>query len=57
MLMRHVEIEAAQRIFEELLDEVEHGATIMLTRDGVAVARMIPYETESPRKYDSPQRT
>jgi prevent-host-death family protein len=55
--MRHIEIEAAQPILEELLDEVEQGATIMLTRNGVAVVRIVPYRTGLPPDLDPPARS
>jgi prevent-host-death family protein len=39
----------AKARFAELLDQVEHGQTIRITRRGKPVARLVP-ETEGPRK-------
>jgi antitoxin (DNA-binding transcriptional repressor) of toxin-antitoxin stability system len=40
--------EAAVKLFE-LLDEVEQGTTIAMTRDGKVVAHIAPYERDQPR--------
>ena len=55
--MKFVEIEAAQEIMEALLDEVEQGTTVMLTRDGVAVAKMIPFDNKTQKGDAAPQQT
>jgi prevent-host-death family protein len=39
----------AKARFAELLDQVEHGQAIRITRRGKPVARLVP-ETEAPRK-------
>jgi prevent-host-death family protein len=39
----------AKARFAELLDQVEHGQTIRITRHGRPVALLVP-ETEAPRK-------
>jgi prevent-host-death family protein len=36
-----VDVKDAQRTFSELLDRVEQGETFVVTRDGMAVARLI----------------
>jgi prevent-host-death family protein len=40
--------EAAARLFD-LLDEVEQGTTIAITRDGKVVAHIAPYERDQAR--------
>jgi prevent-host-death family protein len=36
----------ASRNFAAMLDEVENGETVLVTRDGVTVARIIPDHTQ-----------
>ncbi len=40
--MRTIEIDDAESRFDELLTEVENGESIILTRNGQPVARVIP---------------
>ena len=48
-LMKEVPFsEAAVKLFE-LLDEVEQGTTIAITRDGKVVAHIAPYERDQAR--------
>lgn len=42
---RNVEIETLSGVVEELLETLERGAEITLSRDGRPVARLIPYES------------
>jgi prevent-host-death family protein len=40
--MREIQASAAKARLAELLDEVERGETIVITRHGKAIARLIP---------------
>ena len=40
--MRTVGMYEAKTHFSQLVDEVEHGETIMITRHGQVVARLVP---------------
>jgi prevent-host-death family protein len=40
--MRHVDIETAEAEMECLLDEVEAGQEIVITRDDIPVAKLVP---------------
>jgi prevent-host-death family protein len=40
--MKQVQAAAAQACFAELLDEVERGETVVITRLGKPIARLIP---------------
>jgi prevent-host-death family protein len=42
--MKEVQASTAKSRFAELLDEVERGATIVITRHGKRVARWVPEE-------------
>ena len=42
--MRHVQASAAKTHLPELLDEVERGSTIVITRHGKPIARLVPEE-------------
>ena len=42
--MKQVQAAAAQARFAELLDEVERGETVVITRHGKPVARLVPDE-------------
>jgi len=42
--MRHVQSSDAKARFSELLDQVEQGETIVITRHGKPVARIVPDE-------------
>jgi prevent-host-death family protein len=44
--MRHVQSSDAKARFAELLDQVEQGETIVITRHGKPVARIVPDETK-----------
>lgn len=44
-MSRTVEIETLSGVFEELLENLEHGAEITLSRNGRPVARLVPYES------------
>lgn len=40
--MRNVDVTEAAAKFNSMLDEVEQGETIAITRDGKAIARLVP---------------
>ena len=42
--MKEIQASAAKARFAELLDEVERGETVVITRHGRAVARLVPDE-------------
>ena len=42
--IKRVEVSAAKTRLAELLDEVERGATVVITRDGKPIARLVPDE-------------
>ncbi len=44
--MRHIQSSDAKARFSELLDQVEQGATIVITRHGKPIARIVPDATE-----------
>jgi len=46
--MKTVQASIAKARFAELLDDVEHGETVVITRHGQAVARLMP-ETDARR--------
>lgn len=41
-IMREVQASEAKAHLPQLLDEVEHGETIIITRHGRAIARIVP---------------
>lgn len=43
--MKHVQASEAKAKFAELLDQVEQGETVIITRHGKIVARLEPAET------------
>lgn len=43
--MTHVDVDAVPARLPELLDLVEQGEDVAITRDGKAVAYLVPYET------------
>jgi prevent-host-death family protein len=42
--MKQVQASAAKARFAELLDEVERGETVVITRHGKAIAHLVPDE-------------
>ena len=48
--MKQVQASAAKAHFSELLDEVERGETIAITRHGKRVARIVPEDSERERE-------
>ncbi len=40
--MREIQASAAKTHLPQLLDDVEHGETIIITRHGRAIARLVP---------------
>jgi len=47
--MREIQASEAETHLEQLLDEVERGETLVITRDGRAIARLVP-EVEKDRE-------
>ena len=52
MSMRTVTATAAAADFHRLLDEVERGETIVVTRDGIPVGRLIPDRRTSAKRLN-----
>ena len=48
--MKHVQAATAKSRFSELLDEVERGETIVITRHGKPIASLVPQESERERE-------
>lgn len=44
--MKHIQASAAKARFAELLDDVERGDTVVITRHGKAIARIVPDEAK-----------
>jgi prevent-host-death family protein len=51
--MKQVQAAAAQACFAELLDEVERGETVVITRHGKPVARLVPDPVRSQDDVDA----
>jgi len=51
--MKQVAVFEAKTRLSELLDEVEAGAEVLITRRGTAVARLVPAEPRSARPAPS----
>ena len=49
--MKEIQASAAKARLAELLDEVERGETIVITRHGKAIARLVP--DEASRREDA----
>lgn len=47
--MKEVQASVAKAKFAELLDEVERGETVVITRHGKPVARIVPDDAEGQR--------
>jgi prevent-host-death family protein len=52
--MREVQISEAQDDFDRILDEVERGETIAITRNGRIIARLLPVDDEAVTVEDAP---
>jgi prevent-host-death family protein len=48
--MKHVQASAAKARFAELLDQVERGETIVITRHGKEIATLSPHDDQRRRK-------
>lgn len=48
--MKQVQASAAKAHLSELLDEVERGETVAITRHGKQIARIVPENTERERE-------
>jgi prevent-host-death family protein len=50
--MRHVQSSEAKARFSELLDQVEQGETIVITRHGKPIARIVPDAAQRQARID-----
>ena len=50
--MKQVQSSIAKAQFAELLDEVERGETVIITRHGKPVARLVPDEEARKQRFD-----
>ena len=50
--MKTVQASAAKTHLLELLDEVERGGTVVITRHGKPIARLVPDETQRQQDID-----
>ena len=50
--MREVQASEAKAHLPQLLDEVEHGETIIITRHGRAIARIVPEAARRQEEID-----
>ena len=50
--MKHVQASAAKAKFAELLDEVERGETIVITRHGKPIARLAPEQQRRQKEIE-----
>jgi prevent-host-death family protein len=50
--MRHVQSSEAKARFSEILDQVEQGETIVITRHGKPIARIVPDEAQRQARID-----
>jgi prevent-host-death family protein len=51
--MKHIQAAAAKSRFSELLDQVERGETIVITRHGKPVARIVPDPARRQEEIDA----
>lgn len=49
--MQEVQASVAKTHFAQLLDEVEHGRTIVILRHGKPIARLVPDEDERMKRH------
>lgn len=47
--MKHIQASVAKAKLAELLDEVERGETVVITRHGKNIARLVPEDEETKR--------
>jgi len=52
-LMRHVQASEAKAKFAELLDQVEQGETIVITRHGKPIASVIPNDENRRKRIEA----
>jgi prevent-host-death family protein len=50
--MKTVQASAAKTHLLELLDEVERGETVLITRHGKPIARLVPNETQRQQEIE-----
>jgi prevent-host-death family protein len=50
--MREIQASEAKAHLSQLLDDVEHGETIIITRHGRAIARLMPEASRRRREID-----
>jgi prevent-host-death family protein len=51
--MKQVGVFEGKTHFSALIDEAEHGETIVVTRKGKPVARIVPIDAPTPREFGS----
>jgi prevent-host-death family protein len=51
--MRHVQASDAKAKFADLLDQVEQGETIVITRHGKPIARIVPEDADRRRQIEA----
>jgi prevent-host-death family protein len=51
--MKHIQAAAAKSRFSELLDDVERGETIVITRHGKPIARIVPDPARRQQQIDA----
>lgn len=50
--MKQIQLSVAKAQLSELIDEVERGETVVITRHGKPVARLVPDEEDRLRRFD-----
>ncbi len=50
--MREIQASEAKTRLPQLLDEVERGETLIITRDGKPIARLVPEEQSQQKIFD-----
>jgi len=50
--MKQIQLSIAKAKLSELVDEVERGETVVITRHGKPVARIVPEEAERRARFD-----
>jgi len=52
--MRNVDVSDAEAQFDALLDEAARGETLVITREGRPIARIVPEGQERQKEVDQP---
>lgn len=50
--MKQIQLSVAKARLSELLDEVERGETVVITRHGKRVARLVPEDETREQRFD-----